>query len=51
MVIIRNNVMVINFRGLTKFDIWAPTLYKVDSSNVFLIMQKIILSFAQRYLW
>ena len=26
------NVMVINFRGLMKFGIWPPTLYKVDMS-------------------
>ena len=40
-------VMVINFRGLMKFGIWALTLYKVDSSNVLSIMQKkIVLSFA-----
>jgi len=32
--------MVINFRGLMKFGIWAPTLYKVDSSNVLSIMPK-----------
>ena len=32
--------MVINFRGLMKFGIWAPTLYKVDISNVLPIMPK-----------
>ena len=32
--------MVINFRGLIKFGIWALTLYKVDSSNVLSIMPK-----------
>ena len=33
-------MMVMNFRGLMKFGIWASTFYKVDSSNVLSIMPK-----------